>query len=118
LWGACLWSNSDSKLSQEINAQDGTSNSCLQKTGSKKSALKLDSFGNAPWRRGLDGLVFDAHGILLNVAPMSTKYLSLVNLSVRKISPAFPGKGMAVAVACAGVAEFWFSNQAQGCTHL
>jgi stringent starvation protein B len=62
----------------------------------------------APWRRGLDGLVFDAHGIMLNVTPMSTKYLSLGNLSIRKINPAFPGKCMAVAVAvaCASVAAF------------
>jgi hypothetical protein len=89
-----LWSNSESELSQEINAQNGTSNSCLQETGSKKFALKLDSFYDesprgdynlfAPSRRGPDGLVLDAHGIMLNVAPVSTKYLSLVNLSVRK----------------------------------
>jgi hypothetical protein len=41
---AVLWGNSDSELSQEINAQNGTSNSCLQETGSKKFALKLDHF--------------------------------------------------------------------------
>jgi hypothetical protein len=66
-----LWSNSDSELNQEINAKNGTSNSYLQKNGSKKFALKLDSFlmnpqkgiGNpfAPLTRGPDGLVLDAH---------------------------------------------------------
>jgi hypothetical protein len=46
-----------------------------------------EGIGNtfAPLRRGPVGLIFDAHGIMLNVAPMSTKYLSLVNSSVRKI---------------------------------
>jgi hypothetical protein len=41
---AGLWSNSDSELSQEINAQNGTCHCGLQKTGGKKFALKLDSF--------------------------------------------------------------------------
>jgi hypothetical protein len=64
---AGLWSNSDSELSQEISAQSGTSNSCLQKTGINKFALKLDSFvmnpqeriGNpfAPLKSGPDWLV-------------------------------------------------------------
>jgi hypothetical protein len=58
----------------------------------------------APLRRGPNGLAFDAHGIMLNVALVSTKDQSLVNSSVRKINPAFAGKCMAVAVACAGVA--------------
>ncbi len=53
-------------------------------------------------RRGLDGLVHDAHGIMLNVAPVTTKYLSLDNLSARKINPAFAGKYMTVG--CAGIA--------------
>ncbi len=50
--GACkqdlagFWSNSDSEFSQKINAQDGSSNSCLQKTGSEHFALELDSFGD------------------------------------------------------------------------
>jgi hypothetical protein len=35
---------------------------------------------------------------------VSTKNLSLVNSSVRKISPALAGKCIAVAVACAGMA--------------
>jgi hypothetical protein len=41
---AVLWRNNDYELSQEINAQNGTSNSCLQETGSKKFALKLGRF--------------------------------------------------------------------------
>jgi hypothetical protein len=41
---------------------------------------------------------------MLKVAPASTKYLSLVSSSVRKISPALAGKCIAVAVACAGLA--------------
>jgi hypothetical protein len=41
---------------------------------------------------------------MLKVAPVSTKNLSLVNSSVRKISPALAGKCIAVAVVCAGMA--------------
>jgi hypothetical protein len=41
---ADLWSNSDSELPQEINAQNGTCHCGLQKLGSKKFALKLDGF--------------------------------------------------------------------------
>jgi stringent starvation protein B len=69
-----------------------------------------EEIGNplAPLRRGPNGLAFDTHGIMLNVALVSTKDLSLVNSSVRKINPAFAGKCVAVAVAlavaCAGVA--------------
>ncbi len=37
---------------------------------------------------------------MLKAAPVSTKYLSLVNSSVKKIKPAFVGKCIAVAVAC------------------
>jgi hypothetical protein len=44
-------------------------------------------------------------GIMLKVAPVSTKNLSLVNSSVRKISPVLAGKFIAVAVACAGMAQ-------------
>ncbi len=53
-----------------------------------------DRIGNpfAPLRRGPDELVLDVHGIMLNVAQVSTKYLSLVISSVRKINPAFAGK--------------------------
>jgi hypothetical protein len=75
---AGLWSNSDSEFSQEINTQNGTRNSSLQKTQSKKFALDWtvfvmnpqDKISNpfAPLRRGPDGLTFDAHGIMLNVA--------------------------------------------------
>jgi hypothetical protein len=38
------------------------------------------------------------------VAPVSTKYLSLVSSSVREINPALAGKCMAMAVACVGMA--------------
>ncbi len=41
---------------------------------------------------------------MLKVAPVSTKYLSLVNSSFKKIKPAFAGKCMAVAVVCVGKA--------------
>jgi hypothetical protein len=59
---------------------------------------------SAPLRRGPDGLEFEVQGIMLTVAQVSTKNLSLVNSSVRKISPALAGKCIAVAVACAGTA--------------
>jgi hypothetical protein len=55
---------------------------------------------SAPLRRGPDGLEFLVQGTMLNVAPVSTKYLSFVNLSVKKIRPALAGKCIAVAVAC------------------
>ncbi len=57
---------------------------------------------SAPLRGGPDGLELWLQGSMLEVAPVSTKYLSLVNSSVRKIKPAFAGKCMAVAVACVG----------------
>jgi hypothetical protein len=59
---------------------------------------------SAPLRRGPDGLEFWLQGTMLKVAAVSTKYLSLVNLSVRKIKPAIAGKCIAVAVACVGKA--------------
>ncbi len=59
---------------------------------------------SAPLRRGPDGLEFWLQGTMLKVAPVSTKYLSLVNSSVKKIKPAFEGKCIAVAVACVGKA--------------
>jgi hypothetical protein len=59
---------------------------------------------SAPLRRGPDGLELEVQGIMLKVAPVSTKNLSLVNSSVRKISPAVAGKCIAMAVACAGMA--------------
>jgi hypothetical protein len=59
---------------------------------------------SAPLRRGPDGLEFEVQGIMLKVAPVSTKNLSLVNSSARKISPALAGNCTAVAVACAGMA--------------
>ncbi len=59
---------------------------------------------SAPLRRGPDGLVFLLQGTMLNVNPVSTKYLSCVNSSVKKIKPASAGKCIAVAVACVWVA--------------
>ncbi len=59
---------------------------------------------SAPVRRGLDGLEFWLQGTMLKVAPVSTRYLSLVSSSVRKIKSAFAGKCIAVAVACVGLA--------------
>ncbi len=55
-------------------------------------------------RRGPDGLQFWLQGTMLKVAPVSTKYLSFVNSSVRKINPTLTGKCIAVAVACVGMA--------------
>jgi hypothetical protein len=108
---AGLCNNSDSELPQEINAQNGTCQCGLQKLGRKKFVLKLDGFLNkslkGDWlsfRRGPDGPALDVQGTILNVAPVSTKYLSLVNSSMRKMRPAFARKFMAVAVACAGIA--------------
>ncbi len=46
----------------------------------------------------------DVQGTILNFALVSTKYLSLFNLSMRKMRPAFARKCMAVAVTCAGIA--------------
>ncbi len=54
---------------------------------------------SAPLRRGLE---FWLQGTMLKVAPVSTKHLSLVNSSVKKIKPAFAGKCIAMAVACMG----------------
>jgi hypothetical protein len=50
--------------------------------------------------QGPDGPDWDVQGTILNVAPVSTKYLSSVNSSVKKMRPAFAGKCMALAVAC------------------
>ncbi len=59
---------------------------------------------SAPFRRGPDALEFWLQGTMLKVAPVLTKYLSFVSLSVRKISPALAGKCIAVAVAYVGLA--------------
>jgi hypothetical protein len=59
---------------------------------------------SAPLRRRPDGLEFWLQGIMLKVAPVSTKYLSFVNSSVKKINPALAGKCIALAVACVGMA--------------
>jgi hypothetical protein len=80
----------------------------------------------APSRKGPDGLEFLLQGTLLNVAPASTKYLSFVNSSVKKINPAMAGKCIAVAVACVWLAAelkvvWWqasFPYQSQGGAHL
>ncbi len=57
-----------------------------------------------PLRRGPDGLLLEEQGTMLSVALVSTKNLSFVNLSVRKIKPSSAGKCMVVAVACTGIA--------------
>jgi hypothetical protein len=59
---------------------------------------------SAPLRRGPDGLEFWLQGTIFKDAPVSTRYLSFVNSSVRKINPALTGKCIAVAVACVGMA--------------
>jgi hypothetical protein len=59
---------------------------------------------SAPLRRGPDGLEFWLQGTMLKVAPVSTRYLSLVSSSVRKINPALAGKCIAVAVVCVRMA--------------
>ncbi len=132
-WGHCsanilylmvdLWGNSDFEFSQKVNAQIGTSHSSLQKTGCEKFAVKFHSFLDEPPRgvllpicplqRGPDGLEFRLQGTMLKVAPVSTKYLSLVSSSMRKISPALAGKCIAVTVACVGSAanRKWFSGK-------
>ncbi len=57
-------------------------------------------WSSALLRRGPESLGFWWQGTMLKVAPVSTKYLLLVNSSVRNIKPAFAGKCIAVAVAC------------------
>jgi hypothetical protein len=57
-----------------------------------------------PFEKGPDGLEFWLQGTMLKVAPVSTKYLSFVNSSVKKINPALAGKCIAVAVACVAMA--------------
>jgi hypothetical protein len=111
---ADLWSNNDLEFSQKVNAQNGSSNSGLQKSGSKKLALKLYSFFNessrgdrmsiCPFEKGTRWLEFRLQGTMLKVAPVSIKYLSLVSSSERKINPALAGKCMAMAVACVEMA--------------
>ncbi len=49
-------------------------------------------------------MVLELQGTILNVAPVSTIYLSRSSSSVKKMSLAFAGKSMAVAVACVDVA--------------
>jgi hypothetical protein len=58
---------------------------------------------SAPLSRGPDGLEFWLQGTMLKVAPVSTKYLSFVSSSVRKISPALAGGGRGGAIFGAGV---------------
>jgi hypothetical protein len=52
---------------------------------------------SVPLRRGPNGVVLELKGTILSVAPVPTKYeyLSRVNSSVRKMSPAFAKKSMA-----------------------
>jgi hypothetical protein len=92
---AGLWSNIDSKLSQEINALNGTCHCSLEKFSCKKLALKLGGFVNetprgdrlasAPLSKGPDGPALDVQATILNVAPVSTKYLLFVNSSIEKL---------------------------------
>jgi hypothetical protein len=66
------------------------------------------------------------HGTTLNVAPVSTKYLSLVNSLVRKneacICQEMHGCGSGLCWVCRqtdkGLAALYFSNQKQGKMHL
>jgi hypothetical protein len=86
----------------------------LKKLRRKEFALKLDSFFNksqegigcpsAPLRMGPDGVVLELQGTIPNVAPVSIKYLSRVSSSVRKMTPAFAWKSIAVVVACVDIA--------------
>jgi hypothetical protein len=105
-----LWNNSDFEISQKVNAQNGISHSGLQKTGCEKFALKLHTFLNeTPGGDGLPICPFEKRtrwvGILTarNNAPVSTKYLSFVNSSVKKINPALAGKCIGMAVSCVGM---------------
>ncbi len=90
---AGLWSNNDSELSQEINAQNGTSHYGLQKMAVKNVCPETGRFfkqippppkkkgigcPSAPFRRGPDRASLDMHGTILNVAPVSTIYLLLL----------------------------------------
>jgi hypothetical protein len=84
-----VWNNSDFEFSQKVNAQNGTSHSSLQKLDVKSFPWNCTVFlmkpqegigyPSAPLRRGPDGLEFRLQGTMLKVAPVSTKYLSLVN---------------------------------------
>jgi hypothetical protein len=59
-----------------------------------------DGLALCPFKKGQVGLEFWLQGTMLKVAPVSTKYLSLVSSSVKNIKPAFAGKCKAVTVAC------------------
>jgi hypothetical protein len=68
---------------------------------------------SAPLRRGRDGLEFWLQGTMLKFAPISIKYLSFVNLSIRKINPALARNCITMAVACVGMAaepRRWFGG--------
>jgi hypothetical protein len=62
--------------------------------------VENDRKGKNGLRRGPDGLEFWLQVTMLKVAPVSTKYLSLVNSSIKNIKPALAVKCIAVAVAC------------------
>jgi hypothetical protein len=78
----------------------------LQEIGNKKFALELDSFLNetprgdwlpiCPFEKGTRWAGIFEQGTMLSVAPVSTKYLSFVNSSVKKMRPASAGKCIAV----------------------
>ncbi len=76
----------------------------LAKTAKKRACPEGICCPSAPLRRGPDGDVLELQGTILNVAPVSPKYLSQVSSSVRKMSPAIAGKSMAMAVACVDIA--------------
>jgi hypothetical protein len=106
---AGFWSNSDFEFPQKINPQDWARN-CGLKKQEVKASLETGLFLRQnprremtsrllPWKGGPDGLLFDWKGIIPKVAPVLTRYLFLVNSSVRKI---WRDKDIAVAVACAG----------------
>jgi hypothetical protein len=88
-----------------------------------KFSWKLNSFSGktqegickpfAPLRRGPDDFFLGWWGTMLNVAPVSTKYLSLVSSSVRKIKLELVGKCAAVTVACVGIEAAELGNARQ-----
>ncbi len=126
---ADFWCKSDLEFLQKINTLNGSCHCGLQKTGRQNLAWNWTAFmmkpqqgmGKpfSPLRRGPNGLLLALSGTMLNVASLSTKYLSLVISSVgsvstkylslvissvRNIRPELGGKCMAVIVACVDVA--------------
>jgi hypothetical protein len=105
-----VWGNSDFEFSQEVNAQNGTSHSGLQKTGCEKFALELDSFLNetprgdrmpiCPFEKGTRWVgIFGARDNA-QCCPSINQIPVICHSSVKKIRPALAGKCIAVAVSC------------------